>query len=206
MSSKSPFYVVDELVSPLQCEDIICRLAHTVPDSDVNDVPLKTLRYNEHTESGLLPYLDDLVPTWEQYYGFELEGILPFQIEWYVEGFQIEPHRCGSFVYMDKRWVRTSDVGFTAIIFLNDYNVTPPFDPDFEVCGGRLEFLNHKFSFNPRRGTLVFFPAAPNFMHTTGPIQAGELNQIRVSFVPKTPYNYDMTKFPGNYLEWFKNR
>jgi hypothetical protein len=204
--TKSPFVVVDEFVSPLQCEDIIYRLNNSFPDTDVNDVPFMTVRYSELTEDVLLPSIENLMPKLEKYYGFELNGILPFQLEWYVEGCHIEPHRCTSFVYKDKKWVRVSDIGFTGIIFLNDYNNAPPFDPDFEVSGGRLEFINHQFSFNPRRGTLVFFPAAPNFMHTTGPIEAGELNQIRFHVVPKIPYNYDMAKFPGTFREWFKNR
>ena len=206
MTSKNPFFLIEEFVSPLQCEDIITRLKHTIPDSDINDVPYKTIKYNELTEFRLLPQLEALMPTLEQYYSFEAKGILPFNFEWYVEGFHVEPHRCGSFVYQNKKWVRVSDIGFTGIIFLNDYNDSPPFDQDFEVVGGKLEFMNHQFSFNPRRGTLVFFPAAPNFMHTTGPIQAGELNQIRIHVVPTIQYNYDMTKFPGNYKIWFKNR
>jgi len=203
MSIKSPFFVVEEFISPLQCEDIIERQRNNFPDEDHNGVPLKTVRENELTQLRLLPLIDALMPDLEAYYGFERKGILPLLFEWYVEGFNVEPAKTKSFAYHKNKWVRMLDVGFTGIIFLNDYNNTAPFDPDFEVCGGKLEFPTHRFSFNPQRGTLVFFPEAPNFVHTTSAIQVGELNQIRFHVVPEVIYNYDMSKFPGNYKSWF---
>ena len=203
--SKSPFYIVKEFISPLMCEDIVYRLNHSFPDEDKDGQPLKTIRLNNLTEIRVLPKLEELVPKLEAYYNFETHGIESFDFEWYVEGFKPEGSKCKNFTYLNKKWKRCSDIDFTGVIFLNDYNNAMPFDPDYEVCGGKLEFYTHQFGFNPQRGTLIFFPECPNFINTTGPIEAGELTQIRFHIVPKTPYNYDMKMFPGDYRVWFKD-
>lgn len=203
--NKSPFYVVKNFISPLMCEDIISRLNHTFPEADVDDNYLKTITYNKLSEIRVLPYLEDVLPSVEQYYGFESEGILPFKFEWYVEGFTPSAPSCESYSYSKTGWVRTSDVGFSGVIFLNDYNATSPFDAEFEVYGGKLEFTTHQFGITPQRGLLVIYPEAPNFINTTGPIQAGELTQIRFHIVPIVPYKYNISNFPGNYKTWFKD-
>ena len=205
MNNKSPFFLVDEFISPLMCEDIIFRLNHIYPDVDLNDVPLKSIKYNALTEIRILPMLEELIPELENYFEFEYEGILPFKFEWFVEGFKVQPPSCESYTYTKTGWMRIKDIGFTGVIFLNDSNSNPPFDNDFEVYGGKLEFTNHQFGFNPKRGLLVVYPEAPNFINTTAPVKAGELNQIRFHIVPTIPYKYDMKHFPGNYKVWFKN-
>lgn len=204
MQFKSPFFVVENFISPLLCEDIINRLNHTYPDTDKQDRPLKSIKYNKLTEIRVLPHIENILPKLEEYYGFETNGILPFIFEWYVEDFKVEPARSAAFEFKKQEWVRISDIGFTGVIFLNDYNDKPPFDNDFEVYGGKLEFLTHQFGFNPKRGTLVFFPEVTNFINTTSSVKAGELNQIRFHIVPTKEYIYDMAKFPGNYKVWFK--
>ena len=203
--SKSPFYIVKYFISPLMCEDIIFRLNHTFPDEDKDGNPLKTVRLNPLTEIRILPKLEEILPALESYYNFETYGIQSFDFEWYVEGFKPENAKCKNFTYRGNKWIRCSDIDFTGIIFLNDHNDTIPFDSDFEVCGGKLEFFTHQFGFNPNRGQLVFFPECPNFVNTTGPIQAGELTQIRFHIVPKVPYTYNIHNFPGNYKIWFKD-
>jgi hypothetical protein len=204
MTPKSPFFVVENFLSPLMCEDIIARLNHNLPDFDINDNPVKTIRTNRLTEMRVLPFIEELIPELENYYSFEMDGILPFRFEWFVDGAPADPLYTEAFTFVDNKWKRTADVGFTGIIFLNEYNNTPPFDQEFEVCGGKLNFPNHQFSFEPRRGTLVFFPEAPNFVRATSKVEAGELTQIVFHVVPTVPYNYDMNNFPGNYKSWFK--
>jgi len=206
MTDKSPFYVIDDFLSPLLCEDIIQRLNHTYPDCDENNVPLKTVKLNKLTELRVEPLLEAYIPTLEQYYSFETLGILPFKFEWFVEGFSVEPARCESFSYDNakRKWVRISDVGLTGVVFLNEFNNAAPFDDAYEVYGGKLEFVTHNFGFNPKRGTVVFYPEAPNFVNTTSQIEFGELTQIRIHIVPMVLYNYNINNFPGNYKTWFK--
>jgi hypothetical protein len=204
MQSKSPFYVVDELFSPLMCENIISKLNLTAPDEDIEHKPLPTLRHSSVLEIALLPFIEAELDNIEEYYSFETDGILPFNFEWYVEGFKTQPSRCVSFMHKRNDWVRVSDIGFTGVVFLNDFNDKPPFDPDFEVRGGKLEFLTHRFGFNPKRGTLIVYPEAPNFINAISPITAGSSTLLRFHVVPTKRYNYDMNNFPGDYRTWFK--
>lgn len=59
------------------------------------------------------------------------------------------------------------------------------------------------FGFEPTRGTLIFFPSAPNFVNTTISPKVGDLYQIRIQMVAMKPYIYDMNNFKGNYKNWF---
>lgn len=200
---KSPFVVVQNFISPLVCEDIINRLGHTFPN-EVKDVPVKTVNFNKLTELRLLPSLEELIESHlESYYGFELKGIFPFEHEWFVEGFALEKPRTENEALIDGNWMRVDEKDFTGVIFLNDYNDATPFDPTYEVYGGKLEFPNHQFGFNPKRGTMVIFPSDHRFANSTSKIHAGELNQIRFHICAKVPYEYDIKKFPGTYKTWF---
>lgn len=202
----SPFFIIDDFLSPLLCEDIIQRLNHTYPDCDKDDVPLKTIKFNKLTEIRVEPLLERYIEALENYYSFETLGILPFKFEWFVEGFRPELAKSAAFSYDNnkRKWTRNADIGISGVVFLNDYNDKAPFDDSYEVYGGKLEFPTHNFGFNPKRGTAIFYPEAPNFVNATSEIQVGELNQIRIHIVPTELYNYDIKKFPGNYTTWFK--
>jgi hypothetical protein len=204
---KSPFLVVKNFITPSFAENIINTLELNYPNEDINGKFLKTTSPNQLVEMRLLPLLDELIPIVEQYYGFKTKGILPFKFEWFVEGFKVEPAKNLSYFYhtAESRWKKISDIDFTGVIFLNDYNDQSPIDTDFEVYGGKLEFPNHAFGFNPQRGTLVLFPECQYFANTTSGITIGELIQIRFHIVPETPYKYSPNNFKGNYTTWFKN-
>jgi len=203
MQQRNPFFVIEEFISPLACEDIIYRLNHTTPDYDIENIPLKTVKSNRLSDIRLLPSLEEYIPDLEAYYEYEHKGILPFNYEWYVPGFKKENPKCENSAYINNKWVRINDYDFTGILFLNDYQEKPPFDSSYEVVGGKLEFPYHNFAFNPVRGTLIIFPGDQHFINHTSPVLAGELNQIRFHMVAESMYNYDKTKFQGSYLDWF---
>lgn len=201
---KSPFVVVQNFLSPLFCEDIITRLNHTYPNRDIDNKIIKTVKTNRLSDIRILNELEQILPDLEEYYNFKREGILPFDYEWYVAGCKEEQPRCENSAYGNNGWIRINDYDFTGIIFLNDYQEKIPFDSDYEVFGGKLEFPNHQFSFNPSRGTLIFFPGNQHFINHTSLIKFGELNQIRFHVVAEnTPWQYDKTQFGGTYLDWF---
>jgi hypothetical protein len=204
---KSPFLVIKNFLTPLFAENIINTLELNYPMEDKDGNFLKTVMPNQLVEMRVLPLLEDLLPIAEQYYGFKTKGILPFKFEWYVENFKVESAKNLSFFYdtPTARWKRISDIGFTGVIFLNDYNDEDPIDLDFEVYGGKLEFPSHAFGFNPQRGTLILFPECQHFANATSSIKMGELLQIRFHIVPEIPYKYDPNNFKGNYTTWFKN-
>lgn len=201
--NNSPFFIIDNFISPLNCEDIIDRLNHTFPNYNKEQKPIKTVKSNILTQTRITPLLEDMIPELESKYGHQHKGILPFDFEWFVPGVVLEPPKCSNSVYKNDKWQRINDYDFTGIIFLNEYQDGVPFDPFFEVYGGKLEFVNQGFGINPKRGTLVIFPGGPHFSNYTSEIKAGELNQIRFNMVATKNYEYDPNMFPGNYKTWF---
>lgn len=203
MKTKSPFVVINDFISPLLCEDVVERSRIEFPNTE-NGIPVKSITQNVLTQNRILPFLEDLIPSLEKYYGFEHAGILPFNIESYPERCKQEPVRSeNSELGVDNEWKRVNDRDITGIIFLKDNCEERNFDDYFEVYGSKLEFPTHGFGIKPTRGQLILFPSAPNFINATVSPKLGELVQIRFHLVAKEPYVYDRLQFPGNYTNWF---
>ncbi len=207
---KSPFIVVKELLSPLQCEDMIHRLNHVIPNTDQKGNPTVTYKGNRLSEMRGLQAFTPIVEKIEKYYEFETKTLTPFIFEWYPTGYSGSPAKCDSYHVSGKRaqtlkWSKVKDYDFTVMVFLNDYNDGVDFDERFEVRGGKLEFPTHGFGFNPERGTAIIFPARPNFVHAIAPVELGDLNIIKFHIIAKSEYQYDMANFPGGFREWFRD-
>lgn len=202
MVPKSPFLVKQQLLSPLMCEKIISALDVTIPDEDKQGKPLVSVRHNKKHEMGVFERIEPLLDEIEEHYDVEYRATERPVFEWYVEDVE-DDWKCGNSEYLRKKWVRVRDRDLTGIIFLTDHQDTIPFDPDFEVKGGKLEFPQHRFGFNPERGTMVLFPSDPHFLHRTAPIAAGELFQIRFHIATAEPFLYQPTDFPGDFKNWF---
>ncbi len=200
--SKCPFFIVDQFISPLECEDIVNRSFFEFPNT-VNGVPVKSVTQNLLTQNRILPYLEEIIPDVEEHFGFEHGGILPLHIEHYPAKCKQEGLRAENSYQKEGKWFRVNDHDFTGILFLKDDSTDRNFDDYFEVYGSKLEFPNHLFGFPPARGRLIIFPSAPNFVNTTISPKIGDLYQIRFQMVAMDPYHYDMRKFPGNYKTWF---
>jgi hypothetical protein len=203
---KNPFLVFEEFLSPLQCEDIIIGNNNVYPNYNKYNKVMPLFSGNKLAENRIVPQIsEEVIPEIESHYNVEVKGIKPFTMEWYASGYEgnMTP-RCENSVFMNGKWMRSNDNDFAGIIFLNDYNDEPPFDDDFEVFGGQLEFTTHGFSFNPQRGTLIIFPGAPNFINVTAAVEAGELTQIRFHVATHELFVYDAEKFKGNFENWFK--
>jgi hypothetical protein len=190
------------------CEEIIDDLDNQIPDVDENNKPVMTVRFNKLAEMRLSTAIEEfLIPDIEEYYGFTYKGMYPFEFEWYPQNCKNNKQRCENSILSSvngkKSWFRTSGKDFCGIIFLNDYNDKPPLDSDFEVHGGKLQFLNHNFSVNPKRGTLVVFPGEQHFINCTSDINIGDLHQIRFFINSTEIYKYNPKSFPGNHKSWF---
>ena len=201
---KSPFFVVQEFLSPLQCEDIVDMLEMYVPDVNTNDDPIKTIKHHNLSEKIIFERFEDHIDNIEQRYDIEYRGTEKMSFEWYPEGCDGEAPHCENSNYVRKKWLKTKDNDFTAVLFLSDYQTKVPFDSDYEVYGGKLEFPQHNFGFNPERGTLVIFPSGPHFLNNTTEILAGDLYQVRFHFASVKPFLYDPNNFPGDYREWLR--
>lgn len=204
MSNKSPFYIVEEFLSPLLCEEIIDILDYNIPDADKDGFDVKTTKTSERAEAIVYERLLLTLPELQAYYQFAYKGTERIAFEWFPEGSQGQ-FICENSEYMRKKWLRTKNRDFTGIIFMCDYQETIPFEKDFEVYGGKLEFVQHRFGFNPQRGTMVVFPSDPHFINITTEVFAGELFQARLQIAAQKPFIYQPTMFPGNYTTWFSS-
>lgn len=201
MKSKSPFLVFQNFLSPLLSETIIDNLNVTTPDTDPQSRPIPSFRHNEKNGKIVFERIEPLLPTIEDHYNVEYRGTEIPTFEWYIEGIK-DKYKCGNSEYLRDKWVRVRDRDLTGIIFLTDHQDHIPFDQDFEVCGGKLEFPQHEFGFNPERGTMIIFPADPHFLHHTALIQAGDLFQVRFHIATQRPFIYQPDEFPGGFEQW----
>lgn len=200
---KSPFYVVQNFLSPKQCEYIVDGLGYYTPDVNIDDEPIKMMRNHEESENIVYEKFEPLIPMLEKHFGFKHRGTESVTFEYIAEGVKPEPG-CENSKWINKKWVRTKDRDFSAILFLSDYQDNLPFDSDYEVYGGKLEFLQHKFGFNPERGTLIVFPSGPHFINAFSDIIVGDLFIAKFHEAAQQPFIYQPAEFPGNYLSWFK--
>lgn len=203
MKSKSPFIVIDNFLTPLECEAAVERSFFNFPNENDDRKPIKSITRNIATEELVMEKIDSVLDIMEEYYDYEHGGILPLEVEHYPEKSIPEGTRCENSLYNGK-WLRVNDHDFTAILFLKDDNMSVNFDDYYEVYGARLQFRNYNFSFHPQRGQLVIFPSGPHFLNSVIPPSIGDLYQLRMQFVGLKPYTFDPALFPGDHTTWFK--
>lgn len=202
-TARSPFYIVQGFLSPKYCEQIVDSLGFYTPDETPDGKPQKMVRHHEKSEDIIFNGLQVLIPSLMAYYDVEYRGTEHMLFEFYAQETLSEP-LCENSNYLRSKWVRTKERDLSGVLFLSDFNDNVPFDSEYEVYGGKLEFPQHKFGFNPQRGTLIIYPSDPHFINATSPILFGDLYQVRLHIATKKPYLYDPTKFPGDYRTWFK--
>jgi hypothetical protein len=208
MDHKSPFIVVKEVLSPLQCEDMVKRLKHTSPNLNQLGIPTVTYKANNLSEIRISPIVEQLIPVIEQHYDVKIKSKTTPMFEWYPEGYQNNKATSEGYRRITKRgkkpvWQRVKNYDFTILTFLNDYNNETDFDEQFEFRGGKLEFPTHGFGFNAERGTVLIFPTRPNFAHAITNITAGNLNIIRSHLITDSEFEYNMDDYTGSYKDWF---
>lgn len=188
----------------MTCEEILEYVNFTVPDLDKDEKEAVTRKSADKADEILYAQLCNYIPAIEQYYEIEYKGTERMSYEWYPPGTRGELI-CENSAYVRKKWLRTRVRDLTAVLFLSDYQDQPPLDEDYEVYGGKLEFAQHRFGFNPKRGTLIIYPSDPHFINNTSQILHGDLYQARIQIAAKQPLIYQPDKFPGNFTQWFSN-
>lgn len=205
---KNPFFVVEDFLSPLQCENIVKSLKHNLPNVDQVGNPTVTLKGNRLAEIRIMPFFESIQDDIETHYDMKIKTLTPFVFEWYPTGFPGSKAACEGSKYIVKKgqpskWQKVKDYDFTGIIMLNDFNDGQDFDLDYEVRGGKLEFTTHGFGFNQQRGTLIIFPTRPNFINAVAPVDLGDSTMIRFQIICQEEFIYDPENFQGDYLSWF---
>ena len=205
----SPFHVVENFISPLQCERIISTLGLSRPDVAENGQPLKYERHVPVDIAGsILSELNALTPFIEQRYDATVTGDsgLLFQQYWENPKVPAEVHWAEGWKYLRKKWNKVRDIDLVGFIWLKDFHTSVPLDPRVEVYGGKLEFPTYDFSLTPVRGTLVLYPATPHFVTAMSHVMLGSLEQIKVIIKltkDGAPWSYQPSNFPGSYQDWF---
>jgi hypothetical protein len=201
-TTKSPFLIARDFLSPLKCEEIVNKLKFYIPDTNDDGTAIKMSRHHDQCENIIYEQLKPLIPSIEQHFKFKHRGTELINFEFHATG--TEPIvQCDNSSYIKKQWARTRDRDFSVTIFLVDHQDSVPFDSEYEVYGGKLEFPQHNFGFNPVRGTLLVYPSGPHFINAFSPIIAGDLIVAKTYLAAEVPYFHDPSIFPGNYKNWF---
>lgn len=200
-----PFLVIEEFLSPLLCERIIddLRIDKALPMKGQDGKPKVTIFSSRLNSSRIIEAFDGVADSLEDRFDTEYMGTHNLMFEWYPTGYQPTQLKTDGFMQTrEQGWVRYNLIDFTGILWLNDFNNNPDFDPNFEVNGGNLEFPTFDINFAPQRGTLVLFPTAPNFANVVAPINVGSLSQVRLQIRSTTPYKFDSNNFEMNPDNW----
>lgn len=203
-SSKSPFYVIQNFISPLMCEKVLDLVNFTTPDRDPEGRPIPMVRSCDLAEEVLFPKMSEIRADVMNHYGIGYKGTERMQFLWFPTSTKGEPG-CENSEYLRKKWLRVRNRDLTAVLFLSDYQDKLPFDGDYEVYGGKLEFPQWKFGFNPERGTLVFFPSVPHFINAVSPVLAGDLFFVKIHIAASQPFLFDPKQYPGDLNSWFSH-
>ena len=200
---KSPFLVFEEFASPLMCEELVDLVNFNVPNTDNQGNFVHTPKTSDASEALLFDWLQQALPMIEHHYGVQYRGMERIHFDWFPIGTSAA-HKADNSSFVKGKWLRISPRDFSIVLFLSDYQDKPPFDEEFEVYGGKLEFPQHRFSFNPKRGTLLVFPSDPHFIHCISRVFAGDLYMARTFITCQQPFIYDPKLYPGDFSTWFK--
>jgi hypothetical protein len=199
---KSPFLVQSNFISPLACEQILEGIPKYSFETQNPETAANKISFEDVGAPYLHQPIADLIPQIESHYGTRLKSFSKSHVEWFTVG-STDKLKCDNSIYYEKKWVKNVRRDFSCILFLSDYNPKPPFDKSYEVYGGKFEFPQHGFSFQPIRGTLIVYPSGPHFINYTTEIKFGDLYQIRFFFEAQTDYMHSPADFPGDFTTWF---
>jgi|688.fasta_scaffold05161_9 hypothetical protein len=214
---KSPFYVVQDFLSPKQCEELVSQYQVKTPNTNLTGDPVKLEKTMEPAkgQTVIMQKLREHIPLIEQHYDATYRGTESLVLTHYPE-FEKAPAEqpgCENSKYIKRKWLKIKDVDLTGIIWLKEYHDSIPLDPRYEVYGGKTEFPTYNFSLVPQRGSLIIFPAYPHFVHCISPILVGDLYQIKVNIALSHKnggmWMYQPKEFQANGSDfigsWFKD-
>jgi hypothetical protein len=190
------------------CEKIVSDIHVAMPDTDINDTPIKMERHAPQWHQPISEKFTEIVPEIEQRYKAVYHGLQQPIFQYFPENPKypaVQPG-CENSKYVRKKWVMDKDVDLVGFIWLKDYHDSVPLDSRHEVFGGKLEFPAHQFSLVPERGTLVIFPAGPHFITAISNIMLGDLYQIKLNINLKNGagarWFYQPQNHPGKWQDW----
>lgn len=205
--SKSPFLIYQDFLTPSEC-DHIADTVRVEPLVNEDGIAQAMERFHPEQEGFIFDRFKTLIPGIESHYpNFKYRGTehLIFQQFPVSNNQPAEAPHCENAVFKRKRWIRVRDRDLTGVLWLKDYQETPPFNIQRHVLGGKLEFPVYNFGFQPQRGTLVIYPACERFISLTSAVLVGELQCVRFHIGAEGLWLYDPMDFPGDFRVWFKD-
>jgi hypothetical protein len=204
MTSKvrSPFVIIEDAISPLQCEQIVDSVEFVELDTDKIGRKIETHKFSDLASTMIAEAIEQHRELIEQHYERKIDQIDKTRVMWSNSQVVHKQPWCDNSVRVQDKWLRVHNRDLTVVLFCSDYNDKPPFDSDFEVYGGKIEFPSHKFGFNPIRGTIVVMPSDPHFTHVFSQIEAGDLYLCKTFLATDPPLIYSPKNFPGTWDQW----
>jgi hypothetical protein len=201
---RSPFFIIHEACSPMQCEQIADSAEFIQLDVNKANQPTMTIKHTELSHMYVSKAISDNQDAIEEHYQAKIQHLEPTRVQWADETVMPSPV-CDNSQRIKDKWLRVHNRDLTALLFLCDYNDKPPFDSEFEVYGGKLEFPSHGFGFNPVRGTMIIYPSDPHFTHVFSKIGMGELFVSKTFIQLDPPLLYSPKNFPGTWRQWLEH-
>lgn len=203
---KSPFKVFQNIIDDKICDKIALDV-RVEPLKNDDGVLQATERFHPQSEIEIFEKFKALIPELEEYFDFKYRGTehLVFQQFPVSNGNPVEEPHCENAVFKRKRWLKVKDRDLTGILWLKDYQETPPFDVKTQVLGGKLEFPVYNFGFQAQKGTLIVYPACERFISLTSSILVGELQCVRFHICAEGIWLYNPSLYPGDFRTWFND-
>lgn len=200
---RSPFVIIEEAISPYQCEQIVDSAEFIQLDVNKVNQPIMTAKHTELAHDIVRQAIETNRALIESHYNSAIINIEHTRVQWQDETVRPVPV-CDNSTRVKDKWLRVHNRDLTALVFLVDYNDKPPFDGEFEVYGGKIEFPSHNFGFNPVRGTMVIYPSDPHFTHVFSKIDLGDLFVSKTFLALDPPLIYQPKQFPGTWQQWLE--
>lgn len=187
MSKESPFFVIEDLLSPLQCErllkmNFVQNAGKCTRGLNQGNIPIVSHALSDYTEQINQRYnaelSEDMKLLFQQY---PEDATNPAQFP-LIDGWEVSR----------RKWSKVKNIDLIGFIPLKSYCDSIPIDLSFEVYGGKLELMNFNFSILPERGSLILMPCVPNFVYAISPINFGTFEMIRVNYTFKSEWNFDI--------------
>lgn len=211
MNKRTPFIIKPDFLSPALCEYIIKTVKVLEPNRDRDGNPLKIERQERSLEPLIIERFRDLIDEIEFNYDCSYLALNYPVFQYYPENpkMNAEPPGCENSEFSRRKWNLTKHVDLVGYIWLKDFADTPPLDFNYEMYGARLEFPAHNFSLVPQRGTLVLYPAGPQFVRVISPVMAGDNYQIKLNVQLRSTdgnqWIYTPSDYPGTWREWLND-
>ena len=188
---QSPFFVVEEFISPLQCD----RILAACKTDKLSESTTQILDLGKHRilVNSLTDYTDEISQRYASQVNEDFRAVIIQCPE--LPNKPAIPPTIEAWEISRRKWVKTKNYDLVGFIPLKSYSDDVPIDINFEVYGGKIEMLNYNFSIMPTRGSMIIMPATPNFKYAFSPVDFGTLEFIKIHIRLADGWQYNPAMF-----------